>query len=70
MPQEIKIVLNGCEEVIAEGVTIMDLLDLLDERDNHLIVEHNDVFIPASQYANRTVAGGDVIEFINPNLGG
>jgi thiamine biosynthesis protein ThiS len=70
MPQETKIILNGCEEVINEGATIMDLLELLDERDDHLIVEHNDIFIPASQYATRRVAGGDVVEFINPNLGG
>ena len=70
MSGKITVTLNGCEEVIAEGATIMDLLDLLDERDDHLIVEHNDMFIPPSQYATRQVADGDTVEFINPNLGG
>lgn len=70
MPREIKVILNGCEEVVPEGSTIMYLLEMLNENDQHLIVEHNDFFIPPSQYADRTVAAGDVVEFINPNLGG
>lgn len=70
MPKEIKIILNGCEELVREGVTISDLLTLLNENDQHLIVEHNDMFIPPPQYAARTVEEGDTVEFINPNLGG
>lgn len=70
MTQEIKVILNGCEERVQEGATIQDLLELLNENDQHLIVEHNDFFIPPSQYSDRTVADGDTVEFINPNLGG
>ena len=70
MSQKIKVNLNGCEEIIQEGATILDLLALLNENDQHLIVEHNDLFIPPSQYATRIVADGDTVEFINPNLGG
>lgn len=70
MAQDIKIILNGCEETVQEGATISDLLTLLNEQDQHLIVEHNDMFIPPPQYATRTVEAGDTIEFINPNLGG
>jgi len=70
MSQKIKVNLNGCEEIIQAGATILDLLALLNENDQHLIVEHNDLFIPPSQYATRTVADGDTVEFINPNLGG
>ena len=67
MPQEIRVILNGCEERIPEGATIQDLLVLLNENDQHLIVEHNDLFIPPSQYATRPVAEGDIVEIINPN---
>lgn len=70
MPQEIKIILNGCQEMVRKGATILDLLILLDENDQHLIVEHNDVFIPPHQYSALIVNEGDSVEFINPNLGG
>ena len=70
MSDNIKVILNGCEELIPEGATIMYLLELLKENDQHLIVEHNNLFIPPSQYATRLVADGDTVEFINPNLGG
>jgi thiamine biosynthesis protein ThiS len=70
MSLEIKVILNGCEERIHEGATILDLLTLLNENDRHLIVEHNNFLIPPSQYATRTVADGDIVEFINPNMGG
>ena len=70
MSQEIKVILNGCEERIPEGATILDLITLLNENDHHLIVEHNNFMIPPSQYASRTVADGDIVEFINPNMGG
>ena len=70
MSRTIKMILNGCDELVPEGATILDLLELLNENDQHLIVEHNDLFIPPSQYATRTVEEGDIVEFINPNLGG
>ena len=70
MSQKIKVVLNGCEEHMPQGTTILDLIALLNENDHHLIVEHNNFFIPPSQYATRTVADGDIVEFINPNIGG
>ena len=70
MSRKIKVTLNGCEEHIPEGATIMDLIALLNETDRHLIVEHNNFLIPPSQYTTRTVADGDIVEFINPNMGG
>lgn len=70
MASKIKVNLNGCEEHIDEGATISDLLALLNENDQHVIVEHNNLFIPSSQYATHKVADGDTVEFINPNLGG
>ena len=70
MPAKIKVILNGCEERVPVGTTIQDLLVLLDENDQHLIVEHNDLFIPPARYADRTVKEDDTVEFINPNLGG
>ena len=70
MSPKIKVILNGCEERIPQGATIQDLIALLNENDRHLIVEHNNFLIPPSQYATRTVADGDIVEFINPNMGG
>lgn len=70
MSQKITVILNGCEECIPAGTTILDLIALLNETDRHLIVEHNNFLIPPSQYATRTVADGDIVEFINPNMGG
>ena len=70
MSKNIKVVLNGCEELVPEGATIMYLIEMLEEKDRHLIVEHNNFFIPPSQYATRTVADGDRVEFIRPNMGG
>ena len=70
MSRKIKVTLNGCEERMSEGATILDLITLLNENDRHLIVEHNNFLIPPSQYATRTVADGDIVEFINPNMGG
>jgi thiamine biosynthesis protein ThiS len=70
MSRKIKVILNGCEEHMPQGSTILDLIALLNENDHHLIVEHNHLFIPPSQYATRSVADGDSVEFINPNIGG
>jgi thiamine biosynthesis protein ThiS len=70
MSKQVTVILNGCEEIVAAGTTILDLLSLLNENDQHLIVEHNDIFIPPHQYGSLQVAAGDTVEFINPNLGG
>jgi thiamine biosynthesis protein ThiS len=70
MSRQINVILNGCDERVSEGATILDLIALLDENDRHLMVEHNNFLIPPSQYATRTVADGDIVEFINPNMGG
>ncbi len=70
MTTTITMILNGCEETVSKGATISDLLTMLNENDQHLIVEHNDIFIPPHKYDSLTVAEGDTVEFINPNLGG
>ena len=70
MGATITVILNGCEEQVSPDTTILDLLTLLNENDQHLIVEQNDLFIPPSQYGSLRVADGDTVEFINPNLGG
>ena len=70
MSGTITVILNGCDETISKGATIMDLLVMLNENDQHLIVEHNDQFVPPAHYATRVVEEGDTVEFINPNIGG
>jgi thiamine biosynthesis protein ThiS len=67
---KIKVILNGCEERISQGATIQDLITLLNEQDRHLIVECNNFLIPPAHYSTHTVADGDIVEFINPNMGG
>lgn len=70
MPGEIEIVVNGMRERVPERATISFLLNLFEEKDAHLIVEHNGRFVYPQHYAATTVAAGDFLEFINPDFGG
>ncbi len=62
--------LNGIEETVPEGLTINELIQWVKEGDPHLIVEQNGRYVYPSSYDSRRVEENDVIEFINPNLGG
>jgi len=62
--------LNGIKEVVPEGMTIKALIEWAKEGDPHLIVEQNGKYIYPSSYDSQTVFENDIIEFINPNLGG
>jgi thiamine biosynthesis protein ThiS len=70
MPEKLTVIINGCEERVPENSTILSLLELFGEHNDHLIVEHNDFFVPPHRYDSIKVNEGDVVEFINPNLGG
>jgi thiamine biosynthesis protein ThiS len=70
MAERIKVIINGCEENIPRDSSILYLLEMFGENRHHLIVELNDFFVPPSQYGSRCVSEGDMVEFINPNLGG
>lgn len=62
--------LNGIKEIIPEGMTINSLIEWAKEGDPHVIVERNGRYIYPSSYDSQSIFENDVIEFINPNLGG
>ena len=68
--KEVVVVVNGFKELVPEGVTLSELIRRFQERDTHLIVEHNGRFVFAQQYDTTPVTAGDRIEFIHPDFGG
>jgi thiamine biosynthesis protein ThiS len=70
MSATIQIIVNGFQEEVPKNVTLADLIDHFQERDTHLIVEHNGKFVYPDQYEKVVVSEGDRVEFINPSFGG
>ncbi len=70
MGDMITIILNGFEEKVPSNSTIAAIIELFEERDAHLIVEHNGRFVYPKDYGLVTVKNGDRVEFINPSFGG
>lgn len=70
MTSNIDVTINGFVESVKKTATLSQLIDLFNERDVHLIVEHNGRFVYPQEYDAISVAAGDMIEFINPNIGG
>ena len=68
--KNMEIELNGLKEIIPENISIIDLIDLFKEGDPDLIVEVNNRYIFPKNYKTTMIMENDVIEFINPNLGG
>ncbi len=64
------IMLNGLKEEVPKNITIQGLIEFTKEGDPHLIVEQNGRYIYLKDYHNTIVKENDVIEFINPDLGG
>jgi thiamine biosynthesis protein ThiS len=70
MSNFITISVNGFMENVPAAVTLSELIDRFEERDVHLIVELNGRFVYPQEYDTIRVAAGDMVEFINPNIGG
>lgn len=70
MNDTINIIVNGHMETVPGPSTIHSLIHLFQEYDGDLIVEYNGRFIYPQKYAETTIREGDIIEFINPNIGG
>ncbi|RPH51137.1 MAG: sulfur carrier protein ThiS [Desulfobacteraceae bacterium] len=70
MNDTIEITVNGQKENVAVNSTLSFLIRHFKEYDTDLIVEHNGRFVYPRRYAEVTVREGDIIEFINPNIGG
>jgi thiamine biosynthesis protein ThiS len=66
----IRITVNGLSEDVLSSATLADLIDLFQEMDRDLIVEHNGRFVFPQDYAAIPVAPSDRVEFIHPNFGG
>ncbi|MCF8075066.1 MAG: MoaD/ThiS family protein [Desulfotignum sp.] len=62
--------LNGMTETVPDGLTISSLIEWAKEGDPDLMVEKNRQYIYPAEYDTCPVNENDIIEFINPNLGG
>ncbi|CCK79742.1 uncharacterized protein TOL2_C15790 [Desulfobacula toluolica Tol2] len=62
--------MNGLKEDVPENISIQALIEFVKEGDPHLIVEQNSRYIYPTDYHSTIVKENDVIEFINPDLGG
>jgi len=70
MSSLIQITVNGLSESVSPSATLADLIELFQEMDHDLIVEHNGRFVFPQDYAATRVAPSDRVEFIHPNFGG
>lgn len=68
--KDIQITVNGMTETVPSKSSIRDLIERFQEKDPHLIVEHNGSFVFVQEFEDRTVSPWDRIEFINPDFGG
>ena len=65
-----KILVNGTQNVVADGLTAQQLLENLDLVDQKCAMEINEVIIPRSEYMQYKLQAGDKIEIIHAIGGG
>ncbi|MFH1154001.1 MAG: MoaD/ThiS family protein [Pseudomonadota bacterium] len=65
-----QVVVNGLTETVPGGLTVEGLICHFQEGDTDLIVEINGRYVYPRDYETVRIKAFDVIEFINPNLGG
>jgi len=65
----VRIVLNGEERRVEEGLTVVRLLDDADPAYRHGLVEVNGELLPEERY-DRLLVEGDRVEVILPAFGG
>ena len=65
-----RIVLNGEEREVADGVTVAELLATLDVARRHVAVERNSEIVPRARHGATEVAEGDRIEIVTMVGGG
>ena len=70
MSNTIKLTINGFEEQVAQGSTLLELVSEHGDGDVHLIVERNGRFVYPDNYETVVLEEGDRTELINPNFGG
>jgi|GEM_PF-586241 len=68
--QQIDIVFNGEGLVVEKGITVMDLLHLLEVVTRRFVVVINDQVVPKSAYMTTQLALGDHCDIMSPISGG
>jgi sulfur carrier protein len=66
----VKIMLNGCEEDVASGATLADLVTAAGLAGQRVAIEVNREIVPRSDYAARALAAGDRVEVVHAIGGG
>lgn len=64
------IILNGESREIRAGCTVAELVRILDLGSGRMALECNGAVVPRSEYKERLLAEGDVIEIIHAVGGG
>ena len=64
------IIVNGLKETIEPGLSITELVEILEEQESGLIVEVNGRFVHPRDYQNLAFEEGDKVELIHPAFGG
>ena len=65
-----KLNVNGNEREVADGATVVDLLDLLELTGKFVAVEVNLEIVPKAQHAECVLADGDRVEIVTLVGGG
>lgn len=66
----IEISLNGEPRSVADGTTVLDLLDALDRHPQTVAIERNGDILPRARYAATALAPGDQLEVVGFVQGG
>lgn len=66
----INVKINGKEENVKRGSTVLAILEQKDVRPEMVAVELNGNLISKEEYGQKTLAGGDILEFLYYMAGG
>jgi len=66
----IQITLNGETHELADPVTVRELLERLEVEPKAVAVEVDEEIVPKSEYASKTITGGETVEIIRFYPGG
>lgn len=64
MANTILLAVNGREQEIDAGLTLMELLALLEVNQNHVAVEVNEHLVPRESHEDCVLSAGDAIEIV------
>jgi len=67
---EFKVIINGKEKIVSEGVTVVRLLEELNIKPQGIAVELNLEIVPKSSYGETTLKDGDRLEIVQMVGGG